>query len=171
MWCTVFFPVSQHQTLSNCSYFSPNQQKRSTSLSCGFLFPDSLVKNSMSGHPWHTNLPSIPHLAHLWQQYGLLLYPLPPLVNTLKQMFYDCCLRHLTLAPLCGVHQSLYCLYGFYLPALCWRPTGVPRVVLNSARLVIQHTLSSCLQLSGSIPKVINHDRIKLFYFSWWTLQ
>ena len=55
----------------------------------GFLFPDSLVKNSMSSHPWHTNLPSIPHLAHLWQQYGLRLYPLPPLVNMLKQMFYD----------------------------------------------------------------------------------
>lgn len=112
MWCATLFspPVSQHQTLSNRRYFSPNQQKRSSSLSCGFLFPDSLVKNSMSGHPWHANLPSIPHLAHLWQQYGLRLRPTPPPpppVNMLKQMFYDPCLRHLALASLRGVHQGL----------------------------------------------------------------
>lgn len=43
-------------------------------LSCRCLFLDRLVKNSMSGHPWRTNLPSISHLIHLWQQYGLRLY-------------------------------------------------------------------------------------------------
>lgn len=108
--CDVLFsPVSQHQILSNCSYFSPNRQKCSSSLSCWFLFPDSLEKNGMSGHPWHTNLPSIPHLAHLWQQYGLHLFPSLPLqVNMLKQMFYNPSLRHLTLASVYGVYQGLH---------------------------------------------------------------
>lgn len=48
---------------------------------CRCLFLDSLVKNSMSGHPWRTNLPSISHLTHLWQQYGLCLYFPSPIAS------------------------------------------------------------------------------------------
>lgn len=48
---------------------------------CRCLFLDSLVKNSMSGHPWRTNLPSISHLTHLWQQYGLRLYFPSPITS------------------------------------------------------------------------------------------
>lgn len=99
----------------------------------GFLFPDSLVKNSMSGHPWHTNLPSIPHLAHLWQQYGLRLYPLPPLVNMLKQMFYDPRLSasHISIALWCASRFVLY------LPPSLLKAAETPRVALKSAQPVI----------------------------------
>lgn len=55
-----FFPQSlstKHcQIADNCPQ---TKRKRSSSLSCGFLFLDSLVKNNMSGQPWHTNLPSL----------------------------------------------------------------------------------------------------------------
>lgn len=127
-------------------YFSPNQQKCSSSLSCEFLFPDSLVKNSMSGHPWHTNLPSIPHLTHLWQQYGLRLSPLPLLVNMLKQMLYDPCFRHLTLASVCFVHRGLHCHKCFFLTNSVEGYWGVTPYQLNG----------SC-----GIFKAINHNMVK----------
>ena len=137
-----FLPVSQH---SNCS--SPNQQKRSSSLSCGgLLFPDSLVKNSTSGHPWHTNLPSIPHLAHLWQQYGLRLHPLLLLVNMLKQMFYNPCRRHLTLASLRGVHQGLYRFIYPHSAEGYWCATTGSK--LSSAGLTPYHPARNCQVVS-----------------------
>lgn len=92
--------------------------------SCRCLFLDSLVKNSMSGHPWRTNLPSISHLAHLWQQYGLRLSLPSPIASKRTKVNV---LRSPLQTP--GVSVSWFrCQEAFiYLP-VCWRPLKCHRL-------------------------------------------
>lgn len=86
-------------------------------LSCRCLFLDSLVKNSMSGHPWRTNLPSISHLAHLWQQYGLRLYLPSPIASKHTKVNV---LRSPLQMP--RVSASWFCCQeAFIYLLICWR--------------------------------------------------
>lgn len=85
--------------------------------SCRCLFLDSLVKNSMSGHPWRTNLPSISHLAHLWQQYGLRLYLPSPIASKHTKVNV---LRSPLQMP--RVSASWFCCQEAFIYLLvCWR--------------------------------------------------
>lgn len=85
--------------------------------SCRCLFLDSLVKNSMSGHPWHTNLPSISHLAYLWQQYGLRLYLPTPIASKHTKVNV---LRSPLQMP--RVSASWFCCQEAFIYLLvCWR--------------------------------------------------
>lgn len=85
--------------------------------SCRCLFLDSLVKNSMLGHPWRTNLPSISHLAHLWQQYGLRLYLPSPIASKHTKVNV---LRSPLQTP--RVSASWFCCQKAFIYLLvCWR--------------------------------------------------
>lgn len=48
---TFFSQSLSTKRYQNADNFPQTDRKRSSSLSCGFLILDSMVKNSMSGHP------------------------------------------------------------------------------------------------------------------------